>query len=815
MNTNIEKTKTYGLKIPEKIYEELYSKADILYFLINNEETVVSCNATALEVLDYERKEISGKKFLKLVDDLYSDEIKKAIKRCKSKGYLKDATACLKNKDGRCIPVIINGLSVTDASGNVTEVRLYIKNVTDVIQLQTRQKLSTRFLELFNGNYSFEKLLENVLIEIQTGIGADGIGLFLEDKTGTKFTLGKWNKLASIPESDADDFRKWSAERWQQISDGCSLNTLCSVTTSGSLLIDSLSNLMVGLSSEEEKDDLVALADYESLGIISIKTDRFKHGYLVITHILSNRWSLDSIEFLESVLPFVLRRKENPVPVSITNTDPLNLLLKISILGILFVKDGIIQSVNKWVENFLELPSDLINGRPVTDFIASEFHERIGNSHSEGATEGSKRNCEMTVITKDGKRRWIESNQFSLGNDQMSIWCWISKEERERLHEQLIQARKMESLGILTGGIVHEFNNMLASILGYSSLLNEDIPKNSPYYNDILQIMRTSEKATELTSRLLAYAQAGGDSVSCLNMNQLVKEVAGILSRTLSRTITIRAELNSELATIMGDAGQIQHAILEVALNARDAILNEGKIVFRTSNIQLDESNVQLHSGAKAGQYVQLTISDSGIGMNSEIKEQIFDPYFTTKPKDTGKGLGLSIVQDIIEKHGGFISVFSEKDKGTVFKVHLPICDNQKRSQQKISATNTRPTLGKETILLVDNEKALKETARKMLTRYGYKVICAESGPEAIAMYKKYKNRVDLVILDLIMSGMEISKILVWLKKLNPRIKIIAAAGLGEKEAYGRAITSHISGIIHKPYQLRSLLQQVRTVLNG
>ncbi len=815
MNKTVDKTRSYNLSVPEKIYEELYSKADILYFLINNEGAIVSCNTTVLDILDYEKKEITGKKFLDLVDDPYQDEIEKAVKKCKSKGYIKDARAYLKKQDGYCIPVMINGLSVADESDKITEVRLYIKNISDVVQLQNKQKLSIRFLELLNGNYIFEKLLENVLIEIQKSMRTDGIGLFFEDKSGTKFTLGKWNKLVTIPENDPDDFRKWPAERWLQIANKCSRQTLCPGTASGSVLIESLSNLMFESSGEDEKDYLVSLTDYESLGIVTLKTNRFKHGCLVITHVLSNQWSLDNIEFLESILPFVFMKKENPAPVSITNTDPLNLLLKISIFGVLFIKDGIVQYVNKWVENFLELSSDLINGRPVTDFIASDFHEMINKDNTDVSNGDQNRKYEVIAVIKDGRRRWIEINPISFDDDKMTIWCWISKEERERLHEQLIQARKMESLGILAGGIVHEFNNMLASILGYSSLLHEDVPKNSPYYNDIIQIMRTSEKATELTSRLLAYAQAGGESVICLDMNQLVKEVAGILSRTLSKTITIRAELNSELASIMGDTGQIQHAILEVALNARDAISNEGKIVFRTSNIQLDESNVQLHSGAKPGQYVQLTISDSGIGMSSEIKEQIFEPYFTTKPNDTGRGLGLSIVQEIIEKHGGFISVFSEKDKGTVFKIHLPVCEKQNRSQQKKSAINAKPILGKETILLVDNEKALKETARKMLTRYGYKVICAENGPEAIAIYKKYKNRVDLVILDLIMSGMEISKILVWLKKMNPRIKIIAAAGLGEKEAYGKSITSHISGIIHKPYQVRSLLQQVRTVLNG
>jgi CheY-like chemotaxis protein len=346
--------------------------------------------------------------------------------------------------------------------------------------------------------------------------------------------------------------------------------------------------------------------------------------------------------------------------------------------------------------------------------------------------------------------------------------------------------------------------------------LSEDIPKNSPFYNDVQQIIRTSEKATELTSRLLAYAQEGSKQMHQLDINQLIKEVAGILSRTLDKSVTIRAELNSELASVVGDPGQIQHAILEVTLNARDALSNGGKIVFQTGHIELNENTAQMHSEAKPGKYVQLTISDSGVGMSSEVKEQIFEPYFTTKKEeDPSRGLGLSMVQEIIEKHGGFISVFSEKNKGTVFKIHLPACEKPMKSSRKAPTQDAKPTLGKETILLVANENVLKQTARKMLTRYGYKVICADSGTEAIAIYKKYTKRVNLVILDLIMTGMETSKILTWLKKLNPKVKIIAAAGLGEKELFDKSVRANLSAVIQKPYQVRPLLQQVRNVLNA
>jgi CheY-like chemotaxis protein len=253
--------------------------------------------------------------------------------------------------------------------------------------------------------------------------------------------------------------------------------------------------------------------------------------------------------------------------------------------------------------------------------------------------------------------------------------------------------------------------------------------------------------------------------------------------------------------------------MLQIALNARDAMLKGGKLLFRTKNLFLDENNAWLRFGGKPGNYIQISISDTGIGMNGQVKQKIFKPYFTTKGDKEGKGLGLSMVQEIVENHGGFITVFSEKDKGTVFKIHFPAI--QKMIQEKRIDQKEKPTLGKETILLVDNEKVLRETARKMLTRYGYKVISAENGTEAVSIYKKYMDRIDLIIMELMLPGIEVTKVIDWLKKLNPNVKIIASQGVGSNDSISKKFDQTIAGYVQKPFQVRPLLQKVRTILNA
>jgi len=809
-------TDTYKLAVPEKVYEKLYSKADVLYFLSDGEGRIVSSNITAQEKLVYEKNELRGKKFLSLFCEKNQPEVEKVINHCLVRGYVKNVETCMRKKGGKSLSVVINGLTENDNEGNPRFVRFYIQDVSEIVRAKEQKHLSLRILKLMQGETLSEKLLKEILSEIQKLMSSDGLGITLRGKNGKHFLVGHWKDVESGSVIDGEDFRKWLPNTWKHLLEVCRGNKACNFSPAGSFWTGTLPDLILEVQPQKEKDHLLSLAEFESLIVVPIPVDRKIAGYFIMVHQQGEKWEKEDAEFLETIVPIFSNIGVENVPVSSFVDKKIRSILDVSIVGVLFVEDGIIRFANNWVENFLGVPQKEIQGKPLLDFIDPEYREGISALSQEDVSQKRyEKRCEAVVVVKGGNRRQIECSFIPLSTNgkDFSIWYWISKDNQQQLQKQLLQARKMESLGLLAGGIVHDFNNLLACILGYSSLLSEEVSKDNPYYDDIQQILRTSEKATELTSRLLAYAQGTSYIVDDLDVNQLIKEIAAILSRTLDKNITIRAELDPQLSYIKADASQIQQAILQIALNARDAMSNGGKLFFQTRDIFMGENNAWLRFGGKPGRYVQVAISDTGLGMNAQVKERIFEPYFTTKTQTGGKGIGLSIVQEIVEKHGGFISVFSERAKGTVFKIHFPAVE--KRVVKPISLPREKPPLGKETILLVDDEKVLRETARKMLTRYGYKVISAENGTEAVAIYKKYLKRIDLIILDILMPGMEINKVFAWLKKLNPKAKIIATSGVGEKELIKSEFQERIAGFVEKPFQVRPLLRKVRSVLNA
>jgi PAS domain S-box-containing protein len=815
MDISEEKSSQYDLKIPEKFYEELYSKADILYFSVDEDCLIRSYNITFQEKLGYDKKELLGKNFLTLFKEKECSNANEFLNICLVKGYIKDESISFLDKEGHNLNFKLSGLAIRDEIGNSTIVRFYAQDVTEMLKLQSQNNFTSQILKKLKQGMS-EEYIKDILEEIKKYTNSDCIGLSLYSEKEEKLILWDWKSSGEGTIGDGSDFRHFTPDIWKNLINRWSQTQSGHSTPNGSFWVESLSDLILELKPGDEKDILLSLADYNSFGVILGRNDSKTWGYIIIAHKEYGKWKKKDIELLEEITSVLTLEKQNKNSTPIEFDDKLSFLMKMTIMGILVVQDSIIQSVNHWIEDFLGLSIDELHGKSIWDYIEPSDHEKVQTLYNaESLNEDAKDYCEVAVLTKEGKQQYIECAIVRIpeNNNYTDFWFWISKEEQVRLQNNLMRARKMESLGMLAGGIVHDFQNQLATILGYSSLLIEEIPKSNSYYDDIQQIAQISEKATELTSRLLAYARGKPYVVSELQINPLIKEVATILSSTLNKKITIQADLDQNLILIHGDANQIQQTTLQVALNVQETMPNGGKLIFKTRNILLKENDPRLHLGGKSGKYVQITISATGSGMGGQIKGQIFELDFSKRDQNQIKELGLSVVQEIIEKNGGFISVFSEKGSGTVSKIYLPAID--KKIQKSMHVYTDKPVLGKETILLIDDEKVIRETARRMLTRYGYKVISAENGTEAIAIYKKNQNRIDLIVMDLIMPGVDINKILGWLKKLNPKVKIIATAGLGERELVQKELRKNLSGYIKKPFQVRPLLKKIHTILNA
>jgi PAS domain S-box-containing protein len=381
------------------------------------------------------------------------------------------------------------------------------------------------------------------------------------------------------------------------------------------------------------------------------------------------------------------------------------------------------------------------------------------------------------------------------------------------LQRQLIQAQKMEAIGTLAGGIAHDFNNLLQVINGYAEMALFRIKEGDAGYSALLEIRRAARSAAELTQGLLTFSRRVESKLRPVDLNQELQEVAKMLTRTLPKMIEIEMDLFEPLDTVNSDPAQLQQVVMNLAVNARDAMPNGGRLSISTKNVYFDEEYCKSYLELSPGNYVLLSISDSGTGMDEETRKHIFDPFFTTKETGKGTGLGLSIVFGIVKSHGGNIQCFSEPGHGTSFKIYLP-------ALRKTHGVAETPQLaaypgGNETILLVDDEESVRKLAASVLKRFGYTVLTASDGKECVEVFSREKDKIDLLILDLIMPEMDGSDCLKEILKIAPETKVVIASGYVADGQIDQAIEAGAKSFVTKPYDARQLLERVRKALDG
>ncbi len=384
--------------------------------------------------------------------------------------------------------------------------------------------------------------------------------------------------------------------------------------------------------------------------------------------------------------------------------------------------------------------------------------------------------------------------------------------EKEALQEQLFQAQKMEAIGTLAGGIAHDFNNLLGGILGYASYGKMLLPENHTVYRHLEVIETSAERAAQLVQQMLGFSRGGKYEVKRVNCNMVVEEVVKLLSRTIDKSISIETRLCPDLAPVLADMVQIQQVALNMCINARDAMPHGGRLLLETENVRLDQVYARKHLGAVPGEYVLMSISDTGTGMDPEVKKRIFEPFFTTKEKGKGTGLGLAMVYGIVKNHGGYVNFYSEKDMGTRFNVYLPVAeegaDDIPAARQK-----TMPG-GKETILLIDDEEVIRDLGKEVLETLGYNVLVAIDGAEALEIYERDKARIDLVILDIVMPRVGGKKTFAALKTIQPSVRVILSSGYSINGEAQDILSAGAQAFIQKPYRIDELSAVIRRVLD-
>ncbi len=387
--------------------------------------------------------------------------------------------------------------------------------------------------------------------------------------------------------------------------------------------------------------------------------------------------------------------------------------------------------------------------------------------------------------------------------------------ERKALEEQLLQAQKLEAIGLLAGGIAHDFNNLLTVIMGYSNmLLTMTMGKeDNAQVRMLTQIQKAGEKASSLTNQLLAFSRKQIIQPKILNINEIIKDSEKILRRLIGEDIELKANYDKLLSSVKADPGQINQIIMNLAVNARDAMPMGGRLSIETKNIHLDDEYVTHHLSVKPGQYVMIAISDNGKGMSPEIKAKIFEPFFTTKGKGKGTGLGLSTVYGIVKQSGGDIWVYSEPDKGTSFKIYLPVFQGTERIADEISVT-PRSLTGTETILIVEDDSALRELTKLTLTGYGYKILEASKGSEALEICKNNPGEIDFLLTDVVLPRMSGKEAADKIAKMCPGIKILFMSGYTDEAIARHGVLEEGINLLQKPFTPPVLAQKVRDVLD-
>ena len=377
-----------------------------------------------------------------------------------------------------------------------------------------------------------------------------------------------------------------------------------------------------------------------------------------------------------------------------------------------------------------------------------------------------------------------------------------------RLEMQLRQAQKMEAIGTLAGGIAHDFNNLLMGIQGNISLSLLDVSTDAPLAKNLKKIEQYVQNGVDLTKQLLGFARGGKYEISLLNINQLLKEQNLMFGRT-NKDIVFENESNPDLWSVEADRGQIEQVLMNVYLNAIQAMPGGGTLTTRTENVIIDQDQYSPYF-VRAGRYIKITIEDTGVGIDEKIQQRIFDPFFTTKEMGRGTGLGLASVYGIVKNHEGFINVYSKKGQGARFEINLPasgkLVPNKVKSREEF-------VKGKETVLLVDDEDMIIDVAQRMLEKLGYKVFTARDGKEAVEIFRKHKEEIDVIVLDMIMPKMSGGEAFDQIKKIAPEIRVLLSSGYSINGQASEILNRGCNGFIQKPFNLQNLSKSLRTIL--
>jgi len=673
-------------------------------------------------------------------------------------------------------------------------------DVTDLHRMEAERQVISEVVHALNQTANLDQLLDGIHQALKKVLYAENCFVALHDSKADTFYFPFF----------VDQFDEAPAP--QKVGRSC---TAFVFRTGSAMLIPQSEFDRLAQQGEVE---LVGSASPSWLGV-PLKTPRATIGVLVVQHYQDeSAYDMRDLEFLDSVgghiaLAIERRRSEealrksesvfrllfshNPLPTWVMDDETLQFIQ---------VNDAAVQQYGYTQEEFSRMT--MFDIRPEEQSGPPEV--RSNKDHSAGRYDGV---CKHRK--RDGMAFEVElvSHQFDYAGRRVRLVVAQDISERHLLEQQLRQAQKMEAVGRLAGGVAHDFNNLLMVIKGHTELLMNTLPPGDSMSRKVAQIDRAADRATALTKQLLAFSRMQVLQPRVMNLNGVVEDMGKLLPRLIGEDVELAIRPGRGLGAIRADVSQMEQIIMNLAVNARDAMPRGGRLIIETSNAELDRTYNSTHPIVKPGRYVLLAVSDTGTGMDAETQAHIFEPFFTTKEPGKGTGLGLATVYGVVKQSGGFIWVYSEVGKGTCFKIYLPRVD-QPEDKGTTALPFAEMPRGTEKILLAEDEQDVREVAREFLESGGYTVIEACNGAEALRLAAEHKANIDLLVTDMVMPGMTGRELARRLAQQRSGVGVIYMSGYSEQTAAEATQIDTEMRLLTKPFSRGSILRAVREALS-